>query len=151
MKTSRLLILVATAALSLTACRKEYITENIIEGNEMYTTDPITVKANQWTVDEDGGYFTVTLSVSAITRDVVDNGTIQVLRRLTDNSGNIYWTPLPVVRANEEVSDDGEVFNYSTYIDYEWGVGEVNIFVTATDFYTGENPGDMVFRVVIFC
>ena len=39
---------------------------------------------------------------------------------------------------------------YTTYVDYEWSQGKVYIFVTASDLYAGENPGDISFRVGIF-
>jgi len=43
----------------------------------------------------------------------------------------------------------GHHFYYTTFIDYEWTVHTVNIFVTTSDLYTEEVPGDMSFRVII--
>ena len=47
-----------------------------------------------------------------------------------------------------EAAGGGDYF-YTTYIDYEWTVGKVNIFVTMSDLYTGDVPADMSFRVFI--
>ena len=58
--------------------------------------------------------------------------------------GNV-WTPLPAMRTEKTEED----IYYTTYVDYEWSLGKVYIFVTASDLYAGENPGDMSFRVAI--
>ena len=59
------------------------------------------------------------------------------------------WTPLPCIRTDVTTGSDGGDYYYTTFIDYEWTVGTVNIFVTTSDLYTGDRPGDMSFRVFI--
>jgi hypothetical protein len=148
MKTARLLVILLTLAGSalFTGCTKEYYVVN--EGVEMYQRD-FKVKPSDWKVEEapvdlDNAYLlSVKLSVPEITQQVVDNGNVTVSRRLTDDSGNTYWTPLPVVRAEYAAGDD---LLYSTYLDYEWGLGTVFVYFTATDFVVGEEP-EMTLRV----
>lgn len=155
MKTSKLLLAFLALALLCTSCIKRYVTEEyytneyITQGMGMVLVD-FNIKANQWVLDEEGGYYSVTLNVPQITADVVQKGTVTVSRRLTDASSNSpFWTPLPIVRANNEPDEQGNYF-YSTYIDFEWSVGTVNVFVTATDFYTEQSPEEMFFRVAVF-
>ena len=140
--------LILFATLLLAGCTKQYVTEEtIIQGSTMTFVD-FTVKSNQWQLDDVSGFFMAWLSVPEITQDVLDKGAIGVSRRLWDNSGQTYWTPLPIVRAEQDVVD-GSDYLFSTYIDYEWTVGNVYIYVTATDFYTGDVPEEMSFRVTI--
>ena len=149
MRAYRLIPLLAIALLS-SACTKEYVTEEyiteqtIIQGTEMSLID-FNVKSTNW--QERDGYYEVVLDVPEITKEVVENGNVQVLRRYTEN-GKYVWTPLPAMRVSVEPVD-GNDFYYTTYIDFEWSQGQVNIFVTTTDLYTGNNPGDMTFRVAI--
>ena len=146
MKASKLLaaaLALALAGIAGSGCSQKY--ETVVEGANMQSVDYI-VKSNQWI--ESDGYYTVQLDCPQITASIVNRGAVQVTRRLDgDTPGSVYWTPLPIVRAEY---DEAEDILYSTYIDYEWTVGKVFVYVTATDFYTGERPADMYFRVNIF-
>ena len=147
MKTKFILLALALGALGLTACTKKYYTEEItyVQGSKLESAD-FSVRANQWNVDQNYGYFYVQLNVSQITQDVVGSGAVQVVRKFDDG----VWTPLPIVRAEITDAEGGGDYLFSTYIDYEWSLGKVTIYVTATDFYTGDAPGDIYFRVNIF-
>ena len=151
MKKFILCIAILASAILFGSCTKEYFIDDsttIIGAN--LTVLEYSVKANQWQIDEEGGYFYVSLSVPQITKEVSDKGAVQVTRKYNDN-GTIYWSPLPIVIPNSEPDDQGEGnYYYSLYIDYEWTIGELNIFVTATDFWTGDTPTAMDFRVNIF-
>ena len=90
-------------------------------------------------------------------------GVIPIAPRWTCRDGNVQvsrcypggvstedvWTPLPSMRTDVTVGADGGDFFYTTFIDYEWTVQTVNIFVTTSDLYTEDVPGDMSFRVII--
>ena len=155
MKAKRILLL-ATAAfalLSLSSCGKEYYIED--DGVQMKHID-YTVLNTDWDVQElDNGarLLSVTLNVPQITKDVVNYGSVSVSRRLFDDNGNIFWTPLPAVRAEYENYGTAEELLYSTYLDYEWTTGQVYIYFTATDFYVDPDKAtwpDMDLRVTIF-
>ena len=150
MRAYRSILLMAIALLAA-SCTKEYVTkeyiteETIIQGADMSMFD-FNVKSSNWQA-RDGGYFEAILELPEIDQKVVNEGTVQVYRRYTDN-GETVWTPLPAMRVSMEVVD-GSDFYYTTFTDYEWSLGKVNVFVTTTDLYTGYNPGDMALRVVI--
>jgi hypothetical protein len=155
MKAKRILLL-ATAAfalLSLSSCGKEYYIED--DGVQMKHID-YTVLNTDWDVQElDNGarLLSVTLNVPQITKDVVNYGSVSVSRRLFDDNGNIFWTPLPAVRAEYENYGTSEELLYSTYLDYEWTTGLVYVYFTATDFYVDPDKAnwpDMDLRVTIF-
>lgn len=148
MKVHRILIGLLAAGVLATGCTKEYYTEQytIVEGLDMTLID-FNVRSNDWSVwnvengNDDEGYFQATLAVPEITKDVVEKGVVIVHRRYEDGVS----TPLPAMRT--EKTEDG--LYYTTFVDYEWAQGVINIFVTATDLYAGTNPGDMSFRVAI--
>lgn len=155
MKAKRILLL-ATAALALlsfSSCGKEYYIQD--DGVQMSHID-YTVRNTDWDVQElDNGarLLSVMLNVPQITKDVVNYGSVTVSRRLFDNDGNTFWTPLPVVRAESVNYGTTEEVLYSTYLDYEWTTGQVYVYFTATDFYVDPDKAtwpDMDLRVTIF-
>ena len=155
MKAKRILLL-ATAALaflSLSSCSKEYYVKD--DGVQMEHID-YTVYSNDWDIQElsnGGRLLSVLLNVPQITKDVVNYGSVTVSRRLFDDNGNTFWTPLPAVRAESvDYGTENEIL-YSTYLDYEWTTGKVYVYFTATDFYVDPDKAtwpDMDLRVTIF-
>lgn len=142
MKANRIILLALAAAALLSSCTKRYYT--VEEGTQMSHFD-FSIKSNDWLLEdaEGGGYLlSVKLDVPAITREVVDYGTITVARRLSDGKGNIYWTPLPCVRAESIDYGTSDEYLYSTYLDYEWTVGSVYVYFTATDLYVEPDKAD---------
>ena len=149
MRITSILLPLMAASLLAAGCTKEYVTkeyyeETIIQGTEMTMLD-FNVRSANWQIRD--GYFEAVLEVPEITADVVNKGHVQV-SRLYNDTGVKTWTPLPAMRVSVEELD-GEDFYYTTYTDFEWSVGFVHIFVTTTDLFTGDNPGDISFRVII--
>jgi hypothetical protein len=143
MKSLKILFLVLSAGLLLAGCSKDVY----VQGTEMTYFD-YDVRNSQWRAGD--GYYTVTLDVPAITNHVVRNGNVQVSRcYLGETENDDVWTPLPVVRVNTAPGADGGEYYFSTYTDYEWSARTVNIFVTTSDLYMEDTPGDMSFRVII--
>jgi hypothetical protein len=155
MKAKRILLLAtaALALLSLSSCGKDYYIEG--DGVQMKHID-YTVHSTDWDVQElDNGarLLSVMLNAPQITKDVVNYGSVTVSRRLFDNNGNTFWTPLPVVRAESQDYGTSEQILYSTYLDYEWTQGQVYVYFTATDFYVDPDKAtwpNMELRVTIF-
>ena len=155
MKAKRILLLAtaALALLSLSSCGKDYYIES--DGVQMKHID-YTVRSTDWDVQDMGDgarLLSVMLNVPQITKDVVNYGSVTVSRRLFDNEGNTYWTPLPVVRAESQNYGTSEEILYSTYLDYEWTMGQVYVYFTATDFYVDPDKAtwpNMELRVTIF-
>lgn len=143
MKVLKTLFIALAAALLLTGCSKEYY----VPSTPMIKYD-YDVRSSQWQLY--GDCYCATLDVPGITRSVVNNGNVQVSRCYPgDNNGVDVWTPLPMMRVEVAEAAGGGDYFYTTYIDYEWTVGTVNIFVTMSDLYTGDVPADMSFRVFI--
>ena len=157
----KFLIPLAAALLLATGCTKEYVTkqyvtEQVVGGMDMSLID-FEVKSNNWTVwdvengNDDEGYFEAVLEVKEITKDVVEKGLVLVSRRYLDGSKYI-WTPLPAMRTEKTIVKDGDTdipLYFTTFTDFEWSEGKVNIYVTASDLFAGQNPGDMYFRVAV--
>ena len=146
MRAMKTLILVLAAGLLLSGCTKQYITQ----GTEMFFLD-YDVRSSQWIFQEygnysDEGYYRATLDVRDITRDIVKYGNVQVSRYYPQDA---VWTPLPAMRVDTILDSYGNEIFFTTYTDYEWSEGTVDIYVTASDLYAGDVPGDMTFRVYI--
>ena len=157
MNMKKFLIPLAAALLLATGCTKEYVTkqyvtEQVIGGMDMSLID-FEVKSNNWTIwdvengNDDEGYFEAVLEVKEITKEVVEKGLVLVSRRYLDGSKYI-WTPLPAMRTEKTMLDDNPYY-FTTFTDFEWSEGKVNIYVTASDLFAGQNPGDMYFRVAV--
>ncbi len=141
------LALTALVLLGAAGCTKEYYT--VVQGTEMEWAD-YDVAANQWAVNQEDGYFMVELDAPLITREIVNEGDIRVSIKTVTDTG-ITWQPLPLTRAEGWYeTDDGHLVYYSTIIDYEWSLGKVFIYWTATDFVTEEAPPARTFRVTTF-
>lgn len=143
MKALKTLLFVLSAGIFLAGCSKDVY----VQGTEMSMYD-YDVRASQWQMGD--GYYTVTLDVPAITNYVVRNGNVQVSRcYLGETENDDVWTPLPMVRVDAVPGSDGGEYYFTTYTDFEWSARTVNIFVTTSDLYMEERPGDMSFRVII--
>ncbi len=143
MKAMKTLFFLLTAGLLLAGCSEDIY----VEGTKMIMRD-YDVRSSQWQLWDD--CYCATLDVAEITQSVLRNGNVQVSRRYPGDARNEdVWTPLPTMRVEVTEGSDGGDFYYTTFIDYEWTVGTVNIFVTTSDLFTEEAPGDMSFRVII--
>jgi hypothetical protein len=154
----KFLLPLAAVLLMASGCTKEYVTkqyvteQKIIQGMDMSLID-FEVKNDNWAVREvengndDEGYFEAVLEVPEITQEVVKKGLVLVSRRYLNGSEYI-WTPLPAMRTEKTNLNDAPYY-FTTYTDFEWSEGKVNIYVTASDLFAGQNPGDMYFRVAV--
>lgn len=151
----RFLIPLAAVLLMATGCTKEYVTkqyvteQKIVQGMDMSLID-FEVKSENWTqrymdnLNDDEGYYEAVLQVPEITEEVIKKGLVLVYERLEEG----IWTPLPAQRT-ERATVDGNPFNYTTFTDFEYQKGQVNVYVTTTDLYAGQKPGAKYFRVAV--
>ena len=146
----RIIIAMLAAMAFLTSCEKYYYTEGT--KIKQYTYNVTSKDWDKVEVMENGYNLMVQLDVPAITSNVVNKGDVMVSRQLKDKAGQIYWTPLPVVRAEAENFGLDDQILYSTYLDYEWTVSTVYVYFTATDFYVDpdfHNWPEMVLKVTV--
>ena len=119
----------------------------------------LSVSGNQWQYSgyDNNNYFMGTFDMPEITQDIYDNGLVQVYREYDTGTANAVQLLLPNTRHKEYSYTDTEGNTqwgfYSETTDYEYGVGKLNVFFTASDFDyeidTSFVPEDMRFRVVI--
>ena len=134
-KANILFLLAISVVASLSSCTKDnyYPSDSLT----MYHYD-YTVMRGDWQLasGNNGGYYLYAkLSVPEITRNVVEYGTVTISWEQKDEYGSTYWTPLPVSRAEALDFGSDKQYLYSTYLDYEWSVGNVYVYYTATDFF----------------
>lgn len=144
MKTKRFfLFLLFAAGLLMTGCTEKVI----MPGGAQVVKLDYDVRASQWELY--GDCFRATLDVRDITSSVVARGKVDVSRCYRGElDGQDVLTPLPYIRT-EMTEVDGNDYIFTTFIDYEWYKGTVNIYVTTSDLFTEYNPGDMSFRVYV--
>ena len=155
MKANRILLLMLSATMLFSACTKKYYTEEIIVDGVQLKYYDFNITNKDWSkieVLDNGFILSVKLDVPAITESVVNKGSVMISRQLMDDNNNIYWTPLPVIRAEAENYGTDDVILYSTYLDYEWTKGTVYVYFTATDFFVEDDKSywpNMVLRVAV--
>ena len=143
MKAKRFFLILLAAGMTLTGCGNRVV----VSGQQAIKLD-YDVHASQWQLND--GYYSATLDVSDITPSVVKHGKVDVARRYPGEGegGSDVWTPLPCMQTNVEDVDGTSVY-FTTFVDYEWMERTVNVFVTASDLYTGHVPPTMHFRVFV--
>ena len=150
MKTTNILLPLLAASLLAVGCTKEYVNkyyeETIIQGTELTLID-FDVRASDWGIEgvaygyDDEGFFWVKREIPEIDDQVIQDGFVQVHVL----GSNDYWSPLPTTRTEKTEND----IYFTTYVDYEYAKGVLFIYVTASDLYLNNGPGDMHFRVAI--
>lgn len=112
----------------------------------------VPAKAWVYSGQTDNNYFCATVEVPELTEDAFDFGVISAYRTYNYDSNDASQIALPYVRLCEEVYDT-ETFYYTETVDYEYGIGWVNIYYTVSDFIYEVDPTyapvDMQFRLVI--
>lgn len=147
MKKHYILILAALLCLSA-SCRKDPIPVC------NYKIVNINVPAASWKYSEqnNNNYFTAEIDVPEITEEAFDGGILNVYRTFNFDKSNASQQLLPSVRLVEEPAQDG-MYRYTESIDYEYGIGWLNIYYTLSDFAYDDStiydPKDMTFRLVL--
>ncbi len=148
MKSTRIIALLFAAAFLSTGCVRSYFPGPSSESGSGMTVIDYDVTSGNWR--ELNGMFEAVLSVPQITSHIVSDGNVQVSRRYPgENNGADILTPLPAIRTEVVEAEGGGDYYFTTFIDYEWSKGTISIYVTTSDLYTGDRPGDMYFRVFI--
>ena len=111
----------------------------------------------QYTNDNNNNYYMASFDMPEITQEIYDNGVVQVYREYDTGTANAVQLLLPNTRHKEYAftNDEGETqwAFFSETTDYEYGIGRLNVFFTASDFgYEDDSsivPEDMHFRCVL--
>lgn len=137
------LLLLAVAVFTLSACEGDKYYECDCEGDGLYMHSlDIASRPSTWAL-MDGRYFKTTVDYPQLTNFVYKYGQISVYLYLDEGEVQI---ALPCTRYFSE-DNNGNPRNWSQTIDYEYTVGELNLFVTDINY----NPGkpDYNFRAVL--
>jgi len=116
-----------------------------------YTKDLI-VNAGQWEFDKGANMYFCHFDVEELTAEVYDYGEISVSREYNTGTKNAYQVALPETSYKQVLLDNTEgssdPYYYQQHIDYAFGVGFVEVFVTISDFYYDDyQPENMLFRL----
>lgn len=98
-----------------------------------------------WSYVKDGGYFTAHFNVDALTKFICEEGSTTCYIVYSDGVQAV----LPSTRYYSQKNSDDTYYYWSSTTDYEFYAGGVDVYYTASDFYDGDNPGDMTFRLVL--
>lgn len=116
----------------------------------------INVNQNMWAYSSvaDNNYYYATVDMPEITDNVFKKGCVKMYRTFNFGQKNASQIEMPYVRLAEEVYDNGDKVFYTETVDYEFGVGSLSIFYTASDFLYEFDPAsfvpdDMQFRCVV--
>ena len=148
--------MVMVLAVVLTSCKGEPGRDGR-DGLVNYYNIPIQINQNEWSYSgfDNNNYFFATISMPEITSEIYQHANVMVYREYDQGTKNAVQTPLPYTRHKEYLAD--EATNtwgfYTETVDYEFTVGKMTIFYTASDFdYEMDQafvPEQMNFRVFI--
>ena len=132
----KVLLALVAAVMVFSSCSKD-------EDNTQVNIYSYSVSDNEWEL-VDNKLYQVWIDVPQLTKNVIENGSMQVSQRIDEN-GKVLYTPLPAIFTDDKEGGD----TYSSFTDYEYTVGGLYIFVIASDLSTTIRPGDRTFRVTI--
>ncbi len=151
------MILFVFAALTLASCigpegpqgpagRDGFVNYKIID---------LQINQNEWEYPgyDNNNFFVGSFAMPEITSHIYNNGLVQVYREYNTGTKDARQILLPQTRHNEVQLSNGNWAFYTETVDYEYGVGTLSIFYTASDFDYELNqtfvPEPMHFRAVL--
>lgn len=127
-----------------------------LDGVGTIRTVVINVYEDQWeySKEDNNNYFFAIVDMPEITKDAFKEGLVKMYRVFDFNSPLLGTTQveMPYTRHKEEEVRPNDWVFYTETVDYEYSVGSLTIFYTASDFdYEIQyyNPGRMQFRCII--
>ena len=136
--------LLAMLSLVLTGCEKQQYHAQTFD---------LVVMQPDWKWDKETEQFYYSFNVPNITRDVYNFGTVTISREFNQGTKDAYQVALPMSTYLYEnfYDEQDSLINtvyYTQHIDYRYGIGYVDIQLTNSDYFYGQdNPESMVFRL----
>ena len=144
MKKYLLIGLVAMMGLGMTGCTINSSSEPS-ERMHKQTID-LNVKANSWVWDAGANMYYCHFDLPELTSDIYNYAEVSVNREYNTGSSKAYQVALPeTTYLTEKVNN--QYYFYQQHIDYAYGVGFVEIFLTFSDYIYDQQPDPMVFRM----
>ncbi len=144
MKKYLLIGLVAMMGLGMTGCTINSSSEPS-ERMHKQTID-LNVKANSWVWDAGANMYYCHFDLPELTSDIYNYAEVSVNREYNTGSSKAYQVALPETTYLTEKVNNQDYF-YQQHIDYAYGVGFVEIFLTFSDYVYDQQPDPMVFRM----
>ena len=144
MKKYLLIGLVAMMGLGMTGCT---INSNSEPSERMHKqTIDLNVKANSWIWDAGANMYYCHFDLPELTGDIYNYAEVSINREYNTGSSKAYQVALPETTYLTEKVNNQDYF-YQQHIDYAYGVGFVEIFLTFSDYVYDQQPDPMVFRM----
>lgn len=144
MKKYLLIGLVAMMGLGMTGCTINSSSEPS-ERMHKQTID-LNVKANSWIWDAGANMYYCHFDLPELTGDIYNYAEVSINREYNTGSSKAYQVALPETTYLTEKVNNQDYF-YQQHIDYAYGVGFVEIFLTFSDYVYDQQPDPMVFRM----
>ncbi len=144
MKKYLLIGLVAMMGLGMTGCTINSSSEPS-ERMHKQTID-LNVKANSWVWDAGANMYYCHFDLPELTSDIYNYAEVSINREYNTGSSKAYQVALPETTYLTEKVNNQDYF-YQQHIDYAYGVGFVEIFLTFSDYVYDQQPDPMVFRM----
>ena len=144
MKKYLLIGLVALMGLGMTGCTINSSSEPS-ERMHKQTID-LNVKASSWIWDAGANMYYCHFDLPELTSDIYNYAEVSVNREYNTGSSKAYQVALPETTYLTEKVNNQDYF-YQQHIDYAYGVGFVEIFLTFSDYVYDQQPDPMIFRM----
>ena len=144
MKKYLLIGLVAMMGLGMTGCTINSSSEPS-ERMHKQTID-LNVKANSWIWDAGANMYYCHFDLPELTGDIYNYAEVSINREYNTGSSKAYQVALPETTYLTEKVNNQDYF-YQQHIDYAYGVGFVEIFLTFSDYVYDQQPDPMIFRM----
>ena len=144
MKKYLLIGLVALMGLGMTGCTINSSSEPS-ERMHKQTID-LNVKANSWIWDAGANMYYCHFDLPELTGDIYNYAEVSINREYNTGSSKAYQVALPETTYLTEKVNNQDYF-YQQHIDYAYGVGFVEIFLTFSDYVYDQQPDPMIFRM----
>lgn len=144
MKKYLLIGLVAMMGLGMTGCTINSSSEPS-ERMHKQTID-LNVKASSWIWDAGANMYYCHFDLPELTGDIYNYAEVSINREYNTGSSKAYQVALPETTYLTEKVNNQDYF-YQQHIDYAYGVGFVEIFLTFSDYVYDQQPDPMVFRM----
>ena len=144
MKKYLLIGLVALMGLGMTGCTINSSNEPS-ERMHKQTID-LNVKASSWIWDAGANMYYCHFDLPELTGDIYNYAEVSINREYNTGSSKAYQVALPETTYLTEKVNNQDYF-YQQHIDYAYGVGFVEIFLTFSDYVYDQQPDPMVFRM----
>ena len=141
MKKVLLILSIIAVAIGFTSCEDEPC---------RYHTQTLDLRVMQadWQFDNNTLQYYYHFDVPEITPFVYNYGNWSISREYHSGTKDAYQVALPQSVYMTEALADGSIAYYTQHIDYRVGIGYVEIQLTNSDYFYGqEKPEDMLFRL----